>query len=907
MINRLKFMVVAGTTVILTVAAIGAANLVRKREDAAWRAAEQQLESSAAAVENALDRQLLQVDGALASFANLFEVAQVGPGQRDSASRLLRGLNFQTMAFRDLLLVGPDGSVIASAKPSGARHALPLDVAMVGQAPTNLIGPLRNAVTGDWSLYVARRVPAWNGIVPVAEVPLHTLMKLLAEAGVSPDTQISLERASGQVVAMLPHDELQIGKSRAPALPAQLVNGKAFLIGNRGSDTATLNVIRGSLYGDLRVVLTVEGKEVLADWRQDRDRTVTGAIIAVLLLSAFAGAILLAIHQRERADAERARASAVLDNAIEAMSDGFVMWDENDRLVTCNQRYRELYSLSAPFMAAGAHFEDIIRGGAQLGQYPQATGDIEEFVQDVSFWHRQGSGSIERLLPDGRWLLITERPMRDGGIVGIRTDITALKAALAELAAAHARANEAAEEARQQNVALIEQESRIRFLAHHDDLTSLQNRFAFRGQIARLLPRVAEEAGAVALLFLDLDRFKDVNDTLGHPVGDLLLLSVAERLGTCVRNTDCVARLGGDEFAVLCLDPEQPQQAEALGARIIEVLSQPYFIQERTISISASVGIAIAEGQDFDADLLLKQADLALYQAKALGRGIHCVFTAEMDEQLRARLALEADLRKAIEERQFELSYQPIFDLKSSKLCGFEALLRWHHPERGLVGPAEFVPLAEETRLIVDLGEWVLRQACTDAAQLPGDLRIAVNLSPVQLIFGDAVATVREILAETGLDPARLELEITETALLANDNRNLGTLRSLKALGVRIVLDDFGTGYSSLSHLRLFPLDKVKIDSSFVRDMTAHSDSAAIVTAVAALATELGMTTTAEGIETQDQLDAVDRAGCTEAQGYLLGKPEPILQAVHTTLFRRSSRSRGGRRGGRTRDSSDTL
>ena len=907
MINRLKFMVAAGTVVILAVAAIGASNLVRKREDAAWRAAEQQLESSAVAVGNALDRQLLQVDGALASFANLFEVAQIGPGQRDAASRLLRGLNFQTMAFRDLLLVGPDGGVVASAKPSGARHALPPDVAKVGQAPTNLIGPLRNAVTGDWSLYVARRVPAWNGIVPVAEVPLHTLMKLLAEAGVSPDTQISLERASGQVVAMLPHDELQIGKSRAPALPAQLVNGKAFLIGNRGSDTATLNVIRGSLYGDLRVVLTVEGKEVLADWRQDRDRTVTGAIIAVLLLSAFAGAILLAIHQRERADAERARASAVLDNAIEAMSDGFVMWDENDRLVTCNQRYRELYSLSAPFMAAGAHFEDIIRGGAQLGQYPQATGDIEEFVQDVSFWHRQGSGSIERLLPDGRWLLITERPMRDGGIVGIRTDITALKAALAELAAAHARANEAAEEARQQNVALIEQESRIRFLAHHDDLTSLQNRFAFRGQIARLLPRVAEEAGAVALLFLDLDRFKDVNDTLGHPVGDLLLLSVAERLGTCVRNTDCVARLGGDEFAVLCLDPEQPQQAEALGARIIEVLSQPYFIQERTISISASVGIAIAEGPDFDADLLLKQADLALYQAKALGRGIHCVFTAEMDEQLRARLALEADLRKAIEERQFELSYQPIFDLKSSKLCGFEALLRWHHPERGLVGPAEFVPLAEETRLIVDLGEWVLRQACTDAAQLPGDLRIAVNLSPVQLIFGDAVATVREILAETGLDPARLELEITETALLANDNRNLGTLRSLKALGVRIVLDDFGTGYSSLSHLRLFPLDKVKIDSSFVRDMTAHSDSAAIVTAVAALATELGMTTTAEGIETQDQLDAVDRAGCTEAQGYLLGKPEPILQAVHTTLFRRSSRSRGGRRGGRTRDSSDTL
>ena len=902
MIKRLKLMVAVGTAAILMVAAIGASNLLRQREEAAWQAAVQALEGSAAAVENALERQLLQVDGALSSFATLFEVAQIGAGQREPASRLLRGLNFQTMAFRDLLLVAPDGSIIASARSSGTRHALPLDVAMVSRAPTNLIGPIRNAVTGDWSLYVARRVPAWHGIVPVAEVPLHTLMKLLAEAGVNPGTQISLERANGQVVATLPHDELLIGKSRAVALPARPVDGKAFTVGDRSSETSTLNVVRASLYGDIRVVLSAKSREVLADWRHDRDRTITAAAVAVLLLMAFVGAILLAIHQRERADAERARSAAVLDHAIEAMSDGFVMWDENDRLVACNQRYRDLYALSAPFMTVGAGFEDIIRKGAERGQYPQAAGDTEAFVRDITRWHRQGSGSIERLLPDGRWLLITERRMSDGGIVGIRTDITALKAALAELAAANTRANEAAEEARQQNKALVEQEGRIRFLAHHDDLTNLQNRFAFRGQIAKSLLRQGDASGAVALLFLDLDHFKDVNDTLGHPVGDLLLRSVAKRLSGCVRDSESVARLGGDEFAVLSFGSEQPEQAQALAGRIIEVLSQHYLIQDRTISISASIGIAIAEGAGFDADLLLKQADLALYQAKAQGRGVCCVFTTEMDEELRARLALERDLRKAIEERQFELSYQPIFDLKSSKLCGFEALLRWHHPLRGLVGPSEFIPLAEETRLIVELGEWVIRQACTDAAQLPGDLRISVNLSPVQLIFGDAVATVRDILSETGLDPARLELDITETALLANDNRNLGTLQSLKALGVRIVLDDFGTGYSSLSHLRLFPLDKVKIDRSFVRDMIAHSDSAAIVTAIAALAAELGMATTAEGIETPDQLDAVDRAGCTEAQGYLLGKPQPILQTVHATLFRRSTRNGGGQRGGRALD-----
>ncbi|MGN6580785.1 MAG: bifunctional diguanylate cyclase/phosphodiesterase [Bordetella sp.] len=875
MLNRFKLMVGIGMAVILVAAILGTAHLVQQRRQMAWHAAEQSLEGSAVAVENAFDRQMLQVDGALASFPALFEVAQISPNQDDAASRLLRGLNFQTMAFRDLLLVGPDGNIIASTRPTGTRRALPRDIATPGRAPTKLIGPLRNTVTGDWSLYVARAIPGWNGIVPVAEIPLATLMNLLAETGVGPDTRIFLERADGQIIAAWPYDESLIGKPRVSVRPEHFRNGKAYAQEAKNGET-TLKVVRNSFYGNIQVVLTTSSATVLADWRVDRDRTILATAIAVLLLLAFAVAVFLVIQQRERADAERRRSAAILDNAIEAMSDGFVMWDENDCLVTCNQHYRDAYAVSTPFMKKGAYFEDIIRGGAELGQYPQAAGNIDGFVKDIITWHRKGSGTIERLLPDGRWLLITERRMADGGIVGIRTDITALKSALADLAAANERANEAAEEARQQNAALLEQESRIRFLAHHDDLTGLLNRLAFRGQIAQALLRTASAHEPVALLFLDLDRFKDVNDTLGHPIGDMLLLSVAERLLACVQNKECVARLGGDEFAVLSFDRTQPRQAQALAARIIYALSQPYFVQERTISISTSIGIAVAKSPDIDADLLLKQADLALYQAKAQGRGVSCVFTAEMDEKLHARLAMEEDLRKAIDERQFTLSYQPVYELTSGGLCGAEALLRWRHPVLGLVAPADFVPLAEETRLIVEIGAWVIRQACADAMRFPGLLRIAINLSPVQLTFGDTVATVRAAVQESGVDPTRLEFEITETALLANDNRTLETLKNLKDLGVHIVLDDFGTGYSSLSHLRMVPLDKIKIDRSFVHDMTVRDDCKAIVASIAALATELGMTTTAEGIETLDQLEAVCRAGCMQAQGYLLGRPQPL-------------------------------
>ncbi|MEP9348818.1 EAL domain-containing protein [Xanthobacter sp. KR7-225] len=876
--HRLKLAVVAGTILILAILAAGTAVLVDRSERAARRAAETGLERSAQAVENALNRQLLQVHGALASLPTLFGAAKAAP-QMPAAADMLRGLNFQTLAFRDLMLVAPDGTILASARTRGGRRTLPFAAREYMRGSAALAGPLRNSITGQWSLYVVRSVPAWNGVLTVAEVPIPTLMNLLAETGLDPGVRIQIERPDGQLVASLPHSELETGVVRKGALGTRAPDGAAFVTMGPDGDLL-LAVVRASLHGDLRVVLTTRLAAALAPWRRDRDRMVAAFSVGGVLIAAFAGALVLALRQRERADSERTRAASVLANAVEAMSDGFAMWDGQDRLVTCNQRYRDLFSRIAPFLVPGERFEDILRKGIAVGQYPEAADDVEAFVAERLHRHRTGSGTTERMLPDGRWVLMTERRTADGGIVGIRTDVTELKAALAELAEANTRATRAVAEAQRQNIALMERESRIRFLAHHDDLTGLPNRILFRERVADALQSAIDQGTQMALLYLDLDRFKDVNDTLGHPVGDALLRAASERLVTCVSTPELVARLSGDEFAVISLAPRQPEAAVALSARIIELLARPYLVRGHSISISVSVGISVAPAAGTDADTLLQHADLALYQAKASGRGTLCVFAPEMGVHLRARLEMELDLSQALARGQLELAYQPFFTVASGRLSGFEALLRWNHPRRGLIDPAAFVPLAEESRAIVEIGAWAMRRAMAEAASLPHHLRLAINLSPVQLTFGNLGETVRQALRAAGLAPERVELEITETALFANEQRNLDVLQGLREDGMRIVLDDFGTGYSSLARLRLFPLDKIKIDRSFVHDASTQSASAAIVEAIAALAERLGMGTTAEGIETPEQWEMVRRARCTEAQGFLLGRPCSLREAA---------------------------
>jgi len=420
-------------------------------------------------------------------------------------------------------------------------------------------------------------------------------------------------------------------------------------------------------------------------------------------------------------------------------------------------------------------------------------------------------------------------------------------------------------------------------MARHDALTDLPNRLMLRERLDHELKRV-KRGECLAVLCLDLDHFKSVNDTLGHPIGDELLKVVAERLRRCTREPDTIARLGGDEFAIIMTGMQDPTDAVALAKRISGSITKPYHIDGHQIVADISIGISLAPIDATEPDQLLKNADMALYGAKGDGRGTYRFFEPEMDAKMKTRRELEMDLRTALVNAEFELYYQPLVNLASNEISAFEALVRWNHPVRGLISPADFIPVAEETGLIIPLGEWVLRRACQETALWPGHIKVAVNLSPSQLKSRNLTQLVVSALAESGMPASRLQLEITETVLMQNTFNTLATLHQLRKLGVQIAMDDFGTGYSSLAYLRSFPFDKIKIDRSFIQDLSNGAEPLAIVHAVAGLAKSLNMVSTAEGVETQQQLDQLQSIGCTEMQGYLFSHARPAADIVRLFL-----------------------
>jgi diguanylate cyclase (GGDEF)-like protein/PAS domain S-box-containing protein len=637
--------------------------------------------------------------------------------------------------------------------------------------------------------------------------------------------------------------------------------------------------------------------------------------------------------------------------AIDAMPEGIVFLDPEDRYILWNQRYAEIYNKSADLFQPGARLADTLRIGVERGDYPEAAGREEEWIAERLAKLAKPQGAHEQQLSDGRWIMIEERKMADGCTIGLRVDVTEIKKkeesfrllfdanpapmflydsdtrtilnvndAACELyayarsqlmgrnigviynedihrqeshgTARHVKSTGALMEtqtfARQlthegRDATLLaavdvterrKAEARLVYMARHDALTNLPNRVHFRETVEERLASLTLDGKAFALLLFDLDHFKAVNDTLGHSVGDLLLQGVARRVKRCLPHGDVLARLGGDEFAVIHTGAD-PDQVTPLVEKIIEEMRRPYEIEGRHVQIGASVGISLAPRDGADPDRLLKNADLALYAAKGRGRGVHLYFEPAMDEALQSRRRLELDLREAIANDELTVFYQPLMNLETRQPSGFEALLRWRHPERGLISPGEFVPLAEDTGLIGPIGEMVLIKACADAAKWPIPAKVAVNLSPIQFRACNVLETVLSALSDSGLPADRLELEITEALLLERDENVLSTLNALRALGVGISMDDFGTGYSSLSYLRAFPFTKIKIDQSFVRDLRANDDSKAIVRAILSLGRNLNMSVIAEGIETEDDLDFLMGEGCVEGQGYLFARPRP--------------------------------
>lgn len=530
--------------------------------------------------------------------------------------------------------------------------------------------------------------------------------------------------------------------------------------------------------------------------------------------------------------------------ALNNMAQGLCMFDGDGRLVVCNRKYIEIYGLSEDVVRPGIDLMGILKHSVEVGNHSARDAEDlhDRFVDKIV---SSDSSTFLNELEDGRTIALAHERMRSGGWVTTHEDVTERRRA----------------------------EARIAHMARHDALTDLPNRTFFQERLTEALARIPAHK-QVAVMCLDLDRFKPVNDTLGHSVGDAILQQVAERLKACVRENDSVARIGGDEFAIIQSASTQPEGASVLAERIVSALDHPFYVGAKQVCIGASIGISLGPNDGLNANQLLVNADLALYQAKARGRARYSFFVPEMDLEMQTKRELEEDLRRAVVNNEFEMVYQPVIDTCDGKISSFEALLRWSHPSKGIILPGDFISTAEDMGLIVPIGEWALREACSKASAWPTNIGISVNLSPVQFRSGDKlVRSVANALAVSGIDPKRLEFEVTEGVLLDETLETLTILQELRNLGVRFALDDFGTGYSSLSYLRSFPFHRIKIDQSFIRDIDVQPEALSIVRAVTDLGTNLGMSITAEGIETAEQLKHVQIEGCSHAQGYYVGMP----------------------------------
>jgi len=738
------------------------------------------------------------------------------------------------------------------------------DFAADDRSPRVKLAAVHSRFTAGWTTVIARKVVGPDGQflgLVSRDIPPANLERFFESVALGTGSAISMLHRDGAMLARYPHIEAMIGRNFGTA-PVQQILSKADYGTTRlispvdGEDR--LAAARALSEFPLSIIATTTVATALADWRAQTQLLVVAAGLVALVI-AFTLFLIVRKLSRQHQNSEQRLAleKERLDTAINNMTQGLLLYDSDARIVLCNQRYLEMYNLSPDVVKPGCHFRDLIAHRKETGSFP---GNVDEFCASVlrNVAQKRATNSILETT-DGRSIQIVNQPLANGGWVATQEDITERRRA----------------------------EQQITHLAHYDALTDLPNRALFSKRLEHELERT-NGGEQLAVLYIDIDEFKSVNDSLGHPAGDELLKAVASRLRSCVRDTDFVARLGGDEFAIVQAGIKQRSDVEELVKRIYEAIREPYECLGHQVATDASVGIALAPDDGTELDQLLKSADLAMYGAKADGRRTYRFFEPEMDARVKARRTLELDIRQAIADGAFDIHYQPIVNFGSNEIVGCEALLRWYHPVRGMISPAEFIPIAEETGLICQLGDWVLTTACAEAANWPSSIKLAVNVSPVQFRSHAFSLKVANALATTGLSANRLELEITEAVLIRDDEAALTMLQQLRAVGVRIALDDFGTGYSSLSYLQRFPFDKIKIDRCFVNDIAKAEGSSSIVQAVINIARSRNITTTAEGVETEQQREMLLSLGCTEMQGYLFSPARPVAE-IRMLLSRANS------------------
>jgi diguanylate cyclase (GGDEF)-like protein/PAS domain S-box-containing protein len=848
------------------------------------------------------------------------------------------------------------------------------------QSEPILAEPARSYIDGSWTTVIAHRLSGPGGVflgVMSRRIDPVNYERFFASLTLGEGAAIAMFHRDGTMLARYPHIDSMIGQKfkNAPLLHQVLTlgGGKTLRITSPIDGQDRLGAGAELSHFPIVVIATSAVSAALADWRAQTRFLIVAAALSACVIALMLYLIIQQINRQNREAQQRLESEKQrLDTALNNMTQGLVLYDPSARIVTFNQRYIDMYSLSTDVVKPGCHYYELIQHRKDTGSYD---GDVRAFCDPIM--RDVAQGKVNRCIMecrDGRAFEVINKPLARGGWVATIEDITERRkleqerdrnyAFLREIIdhiptqitvkdaidhryvlvnsvaetqfglsrddivgksvselfpEEHAKIITGEDDRALQSkeglfidehlwqtklfgprfitskriairdsageprylINVVEDvterrraDEKIAHLAHYDALTDLPNRVLFREQIEREL-RKANQGEQFALLYIDIDEFKGINDSLGHHVGDELLKTVATRIRGCIKPGDLIARLGGDEFAVIQTAIGSTAEVENFVARVYEAIRQPCQCLGHQLSTDASIGIALAPRDGTELDQLIKHADLAMYAAKAGGRRIHRFFESAMDASAKARLTMEQDLRQALVDGSFEIHYQPLVDLRRDEVTGCEALLRWRHPERGMISPAEFIPVAEDTGLINELGDWVLRTACAEAATWPDHIRLAVNVSPVQLKCQTLALKIAGALAATGLKASRLELEITEAVLIRDDEAALAILHQLRAVGVRIALDDFGTGFSSLSYLKRFPFDKIKIDRCFVSDISETDGSSSIVQAVVNIAAALHMTTTAEGVETEAQRELLRRLGCTEMQGYLFSAAKP--------------------------------